>query len=134
MVEEEDSELDRIKTRKIREMLEKAQGKTVSKPLTVTDGNFREMLKIHPLMIVDCWAAWCGPCQMIAPVVEQLATEYAGQVAFGKLNVDENPQTSQEFCVRGIPTLLIMKEGKEVDRIVGVMPKPVIESKFKKYM
>jgi len=72
------------------------------------------------------WAPWCGPCRMIAPIIEQLATEMAGRVRVGKLNVDENPLTADRFNVRGIPALLVLKEGREIDRIVGVQPKSEI--------
>ncbi len=81
-------------------------------------------------MVVDFWAAWCGPCRTVAPIVEQLAKEYSGRVAFGKLNVDENPLTSGEFQVQSIPTLLIFREGEPVDGIIGAMPKHHIESKI----
>jgi len=82
-------------------------------------------------MVVDFWAAWCGPCRMVAPIVEQLAKEYSGRVAFGKLNVDENPLTSGEFQVQSIPTLLIFRDGQPVDGIIGAVPKYQIESKLK---
>jgi thioredoxin 2 len=94
------------------------------KPLTITDANFSQEVEGSPLpVLVDIWAPWCGPCQMIAPVVEQLASELAGRLQVGKLNVDENPATANRFQVRGIPCLLLMKAGREVDRIVGVQPK-----------
>jgi thioredoxin len=74
-------------------------------------------------VLVDAWAAWCGPCRMIAPIVEELATEMVGRARIAKLNVDENPQTASRFGLRSIPTLLVMKAGREVDRIVGAQPK-----------
>ena len=76
--------------------------------------------------LLDMWAPWCGPCRMIAPVVEELATELVGRVRVGKLNVDENPLTAERFNIRGIPALLVLKEGREIDRIVGVQPKSEI--------
>jgi len=85
-------------------------------------------------MVVDFWAPWCGPCLIMAPVFEELAEEYEGKVAFGKLNVDENPQTAGRFGILGIPTLLIMKNGEEVDRIVGAVPKDYIKTKLKKHL
>jgi len=85
-------------------------------------------------MVVDFWAAWCGPCRMVSPVIEQLASEYAGRVAFGKLNVDENPMVSSKFGVQSIPTILVFKSGKQVDGLVGALPKSYIESKFKPYL
>ena len=74
-------------------------------------------------MVVDFWAVWCGPCRMIAPMVEELETEYEGKVEFVKLNVDENPETSMTYGIRSIPTLLVFKDGKPVDQVVGAVPK-----------
>jgi len=96
-------------------------------PVTVTDENFGSEVEASQLpVLLDLWAAWCGPCRTIAPVIEQLATEMAGRVKVGKLNVDENPQTAARFGVRSIPTLLILKNGREADRLVGALPKQEI--------
>jgi thioredoxin 2 len=93
-------------------------------PVTVTDANFASEVEQSPLpVLLDMWAAWCGPCRMIAPVIEELATELAGRVRVGKLTVDENRKVSARFDVRSIPTLLIIKNGREVDRLVGALPK-----------
>ena len=100
---------------------------TSNKPVTVTDATFAAEVERSPLpVLLDMWAPWCGPCQMITPVLEELATEMAGRVRVGKLNVDENPATATRFNVRSIPTLLVLKAGQEVDRIVGVQPKAEI--------
>jgi thioredoxin 1 len=131
----EDAEIDKIKKTKIVAMLEKAQkGNLISKPITLTDSNFDSEVEKHELIVVDFWAPWCGPCRMVGPVIEELASEYAGKVAFGKLNVDENITVPSRFGVRGIPTLIIFKEGMAVDTIVGAYPKSHIESKFKPYV
>ena len=82
-----------------------------------------EVLKAQTPVLVDLWAAWCGPCRMIAPVVEELSGHYAGKVKMGKLNVDDHPEVAAQYGVMNIPTLLLFKGGKEVDRIVGVVPK-----------
>jgi len=105
-----------------------------TKVVHVTDSNFDEIVSKNPLVLVDFWAEWCMPCRMIAPVVEDLAREYAGKILVGKLNVDENPATAERFQVFSIPTLIIMKEGREVERIVGCVPKSQIEVCLKKHV
>ena len=102
----------------------------IEKPIVVSDRNFDQTLKSYPLIVVDCWAAWCAPCRAIAPVIDQLAKEYSGKVIFGKLNVDENPETAQRYGIMAIPTLLVIKNAKEVDRIVGALPKNQLEDKI----
>jgi thioredoxin 2 len=97
------------------------------RPVTVTDATFPADVERSPLpVLVDAWAPWCGPCRVIAPVIDELAAEMAGRVRVAKLNVDENPVTAARFNLRSIPTLLVMKGGREVDRIVGVQPKAEI--------
>ena len=101
------------------------------KPVTITDDNFEsEVLKSTEPVLIDFWATWCGPCKMIAPIVEELAGEYQGKVKIGKLDVDENQQTSIKYGVRSIPTILIFKDGKLKDTIIGAVPKPQIVSKL----
>jgi thioredoxin 1 len=133
-ISEEDEELRRIKEKKLKELMRLKEKKQEMnpKPIPVTDSNFSEMVNKHPLALIDCWAPWCGPCVVISPIVEELAKEYAGKAFFGKLNVDENPRTAGYFQIFGIPTLLIIKNGKEVDRIVGLVPKDHIEARLKK--
>jgi len=101
-------------------------------PITVTDQTLPDELSragAKPVL-VDCWAPWCGPCRMIAPVMEQLASESAGRYVVAKLNVDENPGTATRFQIDGIPALLIFKNGKLVDKIVGLQPKQAIASRL----
>jgi thioredoxin 2 len=96
-------------------------------PITVTDATFAAEVEGSPLpVLVDAWAPWCGPCRMIAPIVEELAAEMAGRVRFAKLNVDENPLTSSRFRIQSIPSLLVFRDGREVDRLVGAQPKSEI--------
>ena len=97
----------------------------------VTDANFESEVEKHDgLAIVGFWATWCGPCRMIAPILDQLATEYAGKVKVTKLDVDANIKTSSRFNVRSIPTLLFFKDGRVVDQIIGAVQRPVIEGKL----
>jgi thioredoxin 2 len=94
------------------------------KPITVTDATFAADVERSPVpVLLDMWAPWCGPCRTIAPIIEQLAREMAGRVRVAKLNVDENPDTASRFRVMSIPTLLVLRGGQEVERIVGVQPK-----------
>jgi thioredoxin 1 len=130
-----DAEMDRIKKAKILAMLEQAQKeKLSSKPIILTDTNFNSEIAKNYLFVVDFWAPWCGPCRMLGPLIEELASEYSGKVAFGKLNVDDNRMVPSRFGVRGIPTLIIFKDGKVVDSVVGACSKSQIELKFKPYI
>ncbi len=100
-------------------------------PVTVTDANFSQVVENAPvLVLLDLWAAWCGPCRVIAPTIEMLARELAGKVLVGKLDVDANQRTAARFGVQGIPTLLILKNGREVDRLVGVQSREQILRKL----
>lgn len=131
---EKDTELDRIRSKKMRELMEKTgREENISTPITVTDRDFDETVKKYPFVVIDCWAPWCGPCQMMTPMIEELAKERAGEIVFGKLNVDENAEVATRYNIMGIPTLLIMKNGKEVDRLVGAAPRLLIENKLKKH-
>lgn len=101
------------------------------KPITFTDDNFtNEVLQSDKPVLVDFWAVWCGPCKMIAPIVEELATEYEGKAKIGKLDVDNNQESAIKYGVRSIPTLLIFKGGKVLDTIIGAVPKVHIKQKL----
>src|SRR6187399_1664521 len=101
------------------------------KSIEITDANFeQEVLKSEIPVLIDFWAVWCGPCKMIAPMVEELAGEYEGRIKVGKLDIDNNQQVSVKYGIRSIPTLLIFKDGKIADQIVGAVPKATIVSKL----
>jgi len=129
-------ELNRIKKRKLEAMMREASEpeEVISSPIVVTDANFDEMRKKYPLIVIDCWAAWCGPCKMIAPTIDVLAKEYAGRIVFGKLNVDENQVTSRSYRIMSIPALLILKDGVLVDQVIGALPREILEQKIAKYL
>ena len=135
-ISEDDVELKRIKEKKLRKMMEESREKKNlgGQVIHITDSNFNEITKKNPLVLIDFFADWCMPCRMMAPVIEELAKEYAGKVLVGKINVDENPATADRFQVFSIPTLVIMKAGEEVDRIVGFVPKSQVEARLKKYL
>ncbi len=100
----------------------------------ITDQNFQEVTGQSGLTMVDFWAVWCGPCRMVAPIVEQLADDYAGQVTVGKLDVDNNQRSASQFNVRSIPTILFFRDGKVVDQVIGAVPRPALESKIKQLL
>jgi thioredoxin 1 len=103
----------------------------MSKPVAVTDDSFEnDVIQANKPVLVDFWATWCGPCLMIAPILEEIADEYTDQVTIAKLDVDENPQTPGKFGVMGIPTLILFKEGEAVERITGYMPKDRLLAKL----
>ncbi len=133
-----ENEIERIKEKKLLELIQSTTSKTPNenngKPIILTDQTFHETISKQPIMVVDFWAAWCGPCRLVSPIIEQLAQQYAGKVTFGKLNVDENPVVSNTFRIQSIPTLLIFKNGKPIDGLVGAAPKQFIESKIKSHI
>jgi thioredoxin 1 len=101
----------------------------------VTDQTFKaEVLEAQLPVMVDFWAPWCGPCRMLSPLIEALGEKYADKLNTVKLNTDENPQTSSQYRITGIPTLIIFKAGKEIERIVGFLPQNALEEKFRAYI
>jgi thioredoxin 1 len=92
--------------------------------------NFDEAVKKYSPLVVDCWAPWCAPCRMVAPVIEELATDYQGRIFFGKLNVDENPALAMEYQIKSIPTMLVFKDGNLVDQKIGALPRKMLEAEL----
>jgi thioredoxin 1 len=128
-----DNELNDILARKKNELIAKTQQKSnsnISSPIMLTDSNFNQTVEKYPLIVVDFWAPWCGPCRMVSPILEQLASELAGKVVFGKLNVDENPRIASTFGIRSIPTISIFKNGRAIDGFVGAASKSQMQSKI----
>lgn len=133
-----DDELERIKMRKLAELLSSMKAEKIQQPLSepveLSDLNFKQFISSHSFVVVDFWAEWCAPCRAIAPVVKELAKQYAGKVVFGKLNVDENPHTASEYGIMSIPTLLFFKNGRPVDMVVGAVPKRYLELRIQQYV
>lgn len=105
-----------------------------SGPIEVTDSNFKEIVRNNRLVVIDCWAPWCAPCRMMSPIIDELAREYAGKILFGKLNVDENTWVPAEYQIMSIPTFLVFKNGVLVEKIVGAMPRKMLEQRLIKYV
>ncbi len=137
-MENEDKEIERIKKKKLQEMMydayQKERRMMVNTPIEIADNTFDKIIQDNPLVVVDCWAPWCGPCRMVTPVLEELAQDYSGKILFGKLNVDENQNITTRYQIMSIPTLLVFKDGNLVDRIVGAMPKDMLEPKITEFL
>ena len=129
-----DEEIEAIKQRKMAELQKALASNTamssIKEPITLTDSNFKNEVSKYPILLIDFWAPWCGPCRMISPMIEQLAREYTGKVVFGKVNIDENRMITQSFGIQSIPTMMIFKNGKAVDIIVGAIPKAQLETRL----
>lgn len=102
----------------------------MGKPIELTDQNFEEIINTDKPVLVDFWAEWCGPCKMIAPIVQELASDYEDKAIIGKLDVDSNPEVSAKYGIRSIPTLLVFKGGQIVDKQIGAVPKTVLSAKI----
>lgn len=108
--------------------------KLLDKPITVSDATFTEIVNKHTNVLIDCWAPWCAPCHTIAPVLEELAEDYAGKIVIGKLNVDENKDIAMKYKIMSIPALLFFKNGELIDQQIGAMPREMLEPLINKYL
>jgi len=135
MNETKDEDVENIK----KEMVDKMMNKTGSKeypaePIEVTDKDFEETIEEYPLVLVDFWAAWCGPCKMMEPILEEIAEDYQGKVVIGKMNVDKNQNIPSRFQVSSIPTMILFKEGEVVEKMIGALGKEQLGQKFEDYL
>lgn len=122
-------ELEAIREKKLKELMKEMEWP--ASPLKVTDANFLEIVNRYGVVVVDCWAPWCKPCRAMGPIIDELCTELTGKVAFGKLDTDQNQQTALRFQIESIPTLLIYKDGRLVNRLIGLRPKDEILARLR---
>jgi len=133
----EDKELEKIRFKKLEEIMHIKHGGSSSQKIGVIevfDQNFANIVSKQGVVVIDCWAAWCAPCRMISPVIDDLAKEYAGKILFGKLNVDDNKEVPLNYQIMSVPTILVFKNGILVDRIVGAMPKRLLEARITQHL
>ncbi len=135
MTETKDEEVEKIKEEMVDKMMNEKESKQYpKKPIELNDNDFQESIEEYPLVLVDFWAAWCGPCKMMEPVLEELAKDYQGEVVIGKMNVDKNQDIPSRFQVSSIPTMVLFKEGEAVDRMVGALQKEQLKQKFEEHL
>ncbi|MDP9492560.1 MAG: thioredoxin [Thermoproteota archaeon] len=131
----EDEELRIINEKRMKKLQqivnEKELLKNIKEPLNLDDSNFAQTINKYPLLLVDFWAPWCGPCRMMSPIIDQVGKEYIGKLVVGKVNVDENPNISGQFGISSIPTLILFKRGQVVNNIIGSVSKSRIDEMVK---
>ena len=135
--DEDEEELERLRLEKLKAMIQSKQNtkpQGAEMPLIVSDVTFKDIIKKGSLVVIDFWAPWCAPCRMLEPVMEELAKDYAGKIIFGKLNVDDNRDVSTEYQILSIPTIMVFKNGQLVDRMMGAMPRKILEPRITKHL
>jgi len=134
----EDEELRLINEKRMKKLQqlinEKELLKNIKEPLNLGDNTFFETINKFPLMLVDFWAPWCGPCRMMSPIIDQIGKDYLGKLVVGKMNVDENPLIGRQFSISSIPTLILFKRGKEVNKVIGSVSKNKIDEMVKMHL
>ena len=134
----EDEELKIINEKRMKKlqqiMNEKELLKNIKDPLNLDDSSFFQMISKFPLLLVDFWAPWCGPCRMMSPLIDQIGKEYMGKLVVGKVNVDENPTISRQFGISSIPTLILFKKGQAVNKIIGSVSKNKIDEMVRMHL
>ena len=134
----EDEELRIINEKRMKKLQqivnEKELLKNIKEPLNLDDSNFAQTINKYPLLLVDFWAPWCGPCKMMSPIIDQVGKEYIGKLVVGKVNVDENPNISGQFGISSIPTLILFKRGQAVNNIIGSVSKSRIDEMVKMHL
>jgi thioredoxin 1 len=134
----EDEELRLINEKRMKKLQqlinEKELLKNIKEPLNLDDNTFFQTINKFPLMLVDFWAPWCGPCRMISPIIDQIGKDYLGKLVVGKMNVDENPLIARQFSISSIPTLILFKRGKEVNKVIGSVSKNKIDEMVKMHL
>ena len=134
----EDEELRLINEKRMKKLQqlinEKELLKNIKEPLNLDDTTFFQTINKFPLMLVDFWAPWCGPCRMMSPIIDQIGKDYLGKLVVGKMNVDENPLIARQFSISSIPTLILFKRGKEVNKVIGSVSKNKIDEMVKMHL
>ena len=126
-------DLEKIRQQRLEQIKSNLESRSFpDSPLHATDSNFNEIVSKYPVVVIDCWAEWCGPCRKLVPVIEALAREMQGNIVFGKLNTDENQMTARNFNITAIPTLLVFRNGKPAGQIVGALQKEQLVERLNK--